>query len=59
MCALPGMEFVKPAAPSMTQAKDSINNSDLHPYVVSINEPGGCLLLVDLFFFFLLFVFFL
>lgn len=53
------MEFVKPLPPSMTQGKDSVNNSDLHPYVLSINVPRGCLFLVDLVFFFLLLVFFL
>lgn len=39
--------------------KGSINNSQLHPYVLSINVPRGCLLLVDLFFFLFFFVFFL
>ena len=53
------MELVKPSAPSGTHGEDSINSSYRHPYVFSINVPRGCLFLVDLFFVFLLFVFFL
>lgn len=51
-------EFAKPLAPSVTHGKDSINNSDLHPYVLNINVPGSCLVLLDIFSFFLCFMFF-
>lgn len=42
----------------MTHGKDSINNSYLHPYVLNINVPRSCLVLLDIFSFFLCFVFF-